>query len=440
MAKSPSKALSKIQATSGRLTARARRTRESLKFTRFQLPVSLAREVPGRANAAWKQMKFPCTRESSGKKCPKIEVSRLEKCVKPRLVRPLLRKKILRKFAHSNLRFADANCELASEKEEFPRKNKIGIFERLRKTFPENRRSPKSGEFSRRENSIKSNGKHFKAAEERINKNKYAERDVCGIKMESARKQTPEAKAKQSAQLNYEIPSANSREKGNSALKKAEATRRLEQLRKTSLETRGVLAPAPEILKRNGNARFPKKEADNMTVNTCNTMQEITPFQVEGALAKQKRRLVRLSKMQKHFLAYEGNFRLKFQEIAELIISAEEKESSEADFVFGSALDFKAPALENGRLDCGSAFAVQAEKRNHFPRSASFGPISEMRKDAAGREGPALAGRGLHVCGQQALRSASFENRARGQRHWEEEVPEGTHIKAREVSYARRGL
>ena len=105
-----------------------------------------------------------------------------------------------------------------------------------------------------------------------------------------------------------------------------------------------------------------KKDLDAMTVNTCNTLTGSTsPCMIQEEGPKRKDKVVKLTELQKYFLAYEGNFVIKPFPKNGLTSSIEIKTKPQNDFLLGPALHISATTRENGRLDHRGPVSLQAK-------------------------------------------------------------------------------
>lgn len=314
MAKSPSKASSKFLPSSGRLSKRAEFTRHSLKSSHFQLPVPLARHSRCGQDPNWKEIKFEYQTRRTDKKCFRMHVLDKKKRLKRKYFESQTKEADFEQNPDSKILLKQPNCSSKKATRKKPVKQKIGIFERTQLVFPQNRKYSQEKLECKKEPFEENKEIQPKFGE--CAKNEFnMQNESNSIKIESARKTSPKIKPANENQLECENTNYEIGQKTKSLPKKIGNTKENQNQRKTSLNQNFSAIKGFPASKETNTNKTMKPEFDNLTVNTCNTIREMSQLQIEDEASQHKCRLVKLSKLQKYFVAYNGNFCLKFQKI-----------------------------------------------------------------------------------------------------------------------------
>lgn len=215
------------------------------------------------------------------------------------------------KFDGQNVQKASV-CPLNKSGKDKSDKPKIGIFERTRAVFPENRGLARAKGESKMAKPVDNAPTQNKLEKCRLDKAGDKTNESTSIKIESAKKASPKQTPENKGSLDYENNENEMRPEGKFARKRQERLKNESSLRKTSLERSVHLVQGFAESKKNVGKGKNQKELDSMTVHTCNTVREMSQLQIEEESPQRKYRLVKLSKLQKHFVAYNGNYWLKF--------------------------------------------------------------------------------------------------------------------------------
>jgi len=297
MAKSPFKALSKFNNTSGRLTKRSGMSRVSLKNGHLQLPVTLSHGSNGLQSHNQMNFRYNDKGKADISNTKKELIYKLKNEIKSKYFKKELKNDCLNNFMKVNLYNSNSsNSNSFNSKITKSKKVKLGIYERKRCQYMHNHKLVLN----------KSKQKYNLLKSSKIT-NKQKDTGKLNVNKINPKNQKNEATQSHSKNpiSNYTLNNLDSRDRQND-FKKNEICS--QNINKVCITKSDNLIKYP---KRVSNEKK-LKDIDTITVNTCNTLQEVSNFKIQEELPNRKYRNIKLSHLQKHLQIYSGKYILFF--------------------------------------------------------------------------------------------------------------------------------
>ena len=293
MAKSPFKAFSTFNNTSGRLTKRSGMSRVSLKNGHLQLPVTLSHGSNGLQSRNQMNFRHNDKGKADISNTKKELIYKLKNEIKSKYFKKELKNDYLNNFMKVNLYNSN------SSKSKIPKsKNvKLGIFERKKCQYRHNHKLIHN-KFKQKYNSLKSS---------KIT-NKQKDNGKLNVNKINPRNQKNEATFSHNKNpiSNYTLNNLDSRNGKNEIKKNEICSKNIYKVCNTKSDN---LIKYPKIISNEKKL----KDIDTITVNTCNTLQEVSNFKIQEELPNRKYRNIKLSHIQKHLQIYSGKYLLYFR-------------------------------------------------------------------------------------------------------------------------------
>jgi len=300
MAKSPFNAISKMNNTSGRLNKRLGLSRISLKYGHSQLPVSVCKRTyelhpqdrMSQAHSKEQQIELTNLR--------KEEIQKKKYNLKCKYFTKDSEKEYLNKIMKTNFQNAQPDLGPNSIKNDF-KKAKIGIFERKDAQLPQNK-----GVMNKSTKSKNKNGERkLLIHETRMNLEKqtcqnkeihHFDNQICSIENSRNIKSSNNQNTTLVFNLAKELDSSCQHKPFN----------KNENYLKMNNKSKSNNLHHFATHSHEGCDEKKLKEIECMTVNTCNTLQEVSHLKIQEELPNRKYRKIVLPKLQKHLQIYNG--------------------------------------------------------------------------------------------------------------------------------------
>jgi hypothetical protein len=301
MAKSPFNALSKINNTSGRLNKRLGLSRISLKYGHSQLPVSVCK----RTYELHSQDRMNQTHSKGQQKeltnLRKEEIKKKKYDLKCKYFAKDSETEYLSKYIKTDLQNAHSDLGSNSIKNDFKRA-KIGIFERKDTQFKHNKgvvnKSTKS-KNKNKERKLLMNSTQMSPEKQTCQSKEihHLENQICSIE------NSGNIKSSNNPNTTLVFNLAN-----NSDIRcQQNPFNKNENYIKMNNKSKSNNLHHLAVHSQEGCDEKKLKEIECMTVNTCNTLKEVSHLKIQEELPNRKYRKIILPKLQKHLQIYNGN-------------------------------------------------------------------------------------------------------------------------------------